>query len=141
MGLRGWNTSETPVAKNAVPLPRGIFDANCSGRSPCTEEKFTPAFSNTLPFSRTRVRPPPPPSRDHPSSRNDIPSKSSTAFVIRSCSSLKYVSVFSRQLIQEALGIIYNYVLMKSDVERYVESARPEFEAKLREWVEIPTIS
>jgi acetylornithine deacetylase/succinyl-diaminopimelate desuccinylase-like protein len=30
---------------------------------------------------------------------------------------------------------------MKSDVERYVESARPEFEAKLREWVEIPTIS
>lgn len=27
------------------------------------------------------------------------------------------------------------------DIERYVESARPEFEAKLREWVEIPTIS
>lgn len=30
---------------------------------------------------------------------------------------------------------------MKSDIDRYVESAQPEFEAKLREWVEIPTIS
>src|SRR6266704_3651541 len=30
---------------------------------------------------------------------------------------------------------------MKSDIERYVESMRPEFEAKLKEWVEIPTIS
>lgn len=30
---------------------------------------------------------------------------------------------------------------MRSDIERYVESSRPEFEAKLREWVEIPTIS
>ena len=28
-----------------------------------------------------------------------------------------------------------------TELERYVESARPEFEAKLREWVEIPTIS
>src|SRR5436190_7564416 len=30
---------------------------------------------------------------------------------------------------------------MKSDIERYVEAAQPEFETKLREWVEIPTIS
>ena len=30
---------------------------------------------------------------------------------------------------------------MNSDIERYVASAQPEFEAKLREWVEIPTIS
>src|SRR4051812_26004004 len=30
---------------------------------------------------------------------------------------------------------------MKSNINAYVESARPEFEAKLREWVEIPTIS
>ena len=30
---------------------------------------------------------------------------------------------------------------MKPEIERYVESARPEFEAKLQEWVEIPTIS
>jgi acetylornithine deacetylase/succinyl-diaminopimelate desuccinylase-like protein len=30
---------------------------------------------------------------------------------------------------------------MNSDINAYVESARPEFEAKLREWVEIPTIS
>jgi len=30
---------------------------------------------------------------------------------------------------------------MKSDIDRYVESIRPEFEAKLKEWVEIPTIS
>ena len=31
--------------------------------------------------------------------------------------------------------------IMNSDIERYVASAQPEFEAKLREWVEIPTIS
>src|SRR5256712_10470615 len=30
---------------------------------------------------------------------------------------------------------------MNSDIERYIESARGEFEDKLREWVEIPTIS
>src|SRR2546428_8123700 len=30
---------------------------------------------------------------------------------------------------------------MNSDIDRYIESARTEFEAKLREWVEIPTIS
>src|SRR5215510_14269605 len=30
---------------------------------------------------------------------------------------------------------------MKSDIDRYVESAQAEFELKLREWVEIPTIS
>jgi acetylornithine deacetylase/succinyl-diaminopimelate desuccinylase-like protein len=30
---------------------------------------------------------------------------------------------------------------MKSDIDRYVQSAQAEFEAKLREWVEIPTIS
>jgi acetylornithine deacetylase/succinyl-diaminopimelate desuccinylase-like protein len=30
---------------------------------------------------------------------------------------------------------------MKSDIERFVQSAQPEFESKLREWVEIPTIS
>src|SRR3989442_12480236 len=30
---------------------------------------------------------------------------------------------------------------MNSDIDRYIESARPEFEDKLREWVEIPTIS
>src|SRR5258706_11772019 len=31
--------------------------------------------------------------------------------------------------------------LVKSNIDRYVESAQTEFEAKLREWVEIPTIS
>jgi acetylornithine deacetylase/succinyl-diaminopimelate desuccinylase-like protein len=31
--------------------------------------------------------------------------------------------------------------MMNSDIDLYVQSARPEFEAKLREWVEIPTIS
>ena len=30
---------------------------------------------------------------------------------------------------------------MSSNIAHYIESARPEFEAKLREWVEIPTIS
>jgi len=30
---------------------------------------------------------------------------------------------------------------MNSDIDRYIESSRPEFEAKLREWVEIPTVS
>jgi len=30
---------------------------------------------------------------------------------------------------------------MKSDIERYVEAAQPAYEEKLREWVEIPTIS
>src|ERR1051325_5352466 len=30
---------------------------------------------------------------------------------------------------------------MKSNLKDYIESARPEFEDKLREWVEIPTIS
>src|SRR5262245_13575386 len=30
---------------------------------------------------------------------------------------------------------------MKSDIDQYVQSAQPEFEEKLREWVEIPTIS
>jgi len=30
---------------------------------------------------------------------------------------------------------------MSSDIDRYIESAQPEFEARLKEWVEIPTIS
>jgi acetylornithine deacetylase/succinyl-diaminopimelate desuccinylase-like protein len=30
---------------------------------------------------------------------------------------------------------------MKSDIDQYVQSVQPEFEEKLREWVEIPTIS
>jgi acetylornithine deacetylase/succinyl-diaminopimelate desuccinylase-like protein len=30
---------------------------------------------------------------------------------------------------------------MKSDIDQYVQSSQSEFEAKLREWVEIPTIS
>jgi acetylornithine deacetylase/succinyl-diaminopimelate desuccinylase-like protein len=30
---------------------------------------------------------------------------------------------------------------MTSDIDKYIESAQPEFEAKLREWVEIPTVS
>jgi len=30
---------------------------------------------------------------------------------------------------------------VKSDIDRYIQSAQNEFEAKLREWVEIPTIS
>jgi acetylornithine deacetylase/succinyl-diaminopimelate desuccinylase-like protein len=30
---------------------------------------------------------------------------------------------------------------VRSDISAFVEAARPEFEAKLREWVEIPTIS
>ena len=37
-----------------------------------------------------------------------------------------------------------DYIQLKfvnSDIDRYIESARDEFEAKLREWVEIPTIS
>src|SRR5678816_3767595 len=78
IGLEGCNTRETPVAKKAVPVPRGIFSANSCGRLPDTEEKFTPAFSNTPPFSNTRDRPPPPPSRDHVSSRKRVPSTSSS---------------------------------------------------------------
>src|SRR5438046_2965143 len=34
-----------------------------------------------------------------------------------------------------------HYGAMNSDIDRYIEATRPEFEAKLREWVEIPTIS
>src|SRR6516162_8056708 len=30
---------------------------------------------------------------------------------------------------------------MSSNINEYVESIRPEFEAKLQEWVEIPTVS
>ncbi|HEY2383439.1 MAG TPA: M20/M25/M40 family metallo-hydrolase [Terriglobia bacterium] len=30
---------------------------------------------------------------------------------------------------------------MKSDIDRYVETSQAEFESKLREWVEIPTVS
>src|SRR5205814_7887551 len=30
---------------------------------------------------------------------------------------------------------------MTSDIDGYIQSVRSEFEAKLREWVEIPTIS
>src|SRR5438876_9518631 len=37
-------------------------------------------------------------------------------------------------------AIIYNS-LMTSDIDQYVQSSRSEFEAKLQEWVEIPTIS
>jgi len=39
---------------------------------------------------------------------------------------------------------VQDYIQSKfvnSDIDRYIESARGEFEAKLREWVEIPTIS
>src|ERR1051325_6970049 len=32
-------------------------------------------------------------------------------------------------------------VMMNSDVNHYIETVRDEFEVKLREWVEIPTIS
>jgi len=30
---------------------------------------------------------------------------------------------------------------MKPDIDRYIQAAQPEYEAKLKEWVEIPTIS
>src|SRR6185369_5306103 len=65
-----------------------------------------------MPSSRTRVRPPPPPSRDQESSRNREPSSSSTARVMRSCSSLKYVSVFSRQLVSIGMRDYIQFQLM-----------------------------
>ena len=37
------------MAKNEVPLPNGIFAANCSGKLPWTDEKFTPAFFKNIP--------------------------------------------------------------------------------------------
>src|SRR5215468_3395149 len=38
-------------------------------------------------------------------------------------------------------AIIYNSTDMRSAIDQYVASAQVEFEDKLKEWVEIPTIS
>src|SRR5437870_690870 len=84
-----------------------------------------------------RVRPPPPPSRAQSSSRKRPPSSSSISCVILSCRVLKYDSAFSGQTMRDYIQL----QIMNSDIEHYVASAQPEFEAKLREWVEIPTIS
>src|SRR5450631_4521185 len=76
--------SETPVARKSSPSP-GSARA-ISGRSvPCTSENPTPAFSNSAPSARRRVRPPPPPGRVQASSRKrPPPSRASIAVVIRS---------------------------------------------------------
>src|ERR1700730_17551784 len=61
----GWMKHQRDSGRKKV----SIFAAKASSNLPCTSEKFTPAFSNTAPFSITRVRPPPPSSRVHRSSR------------------------------------------------------------------------
>src|SRR6056297_642494 len=77
MGFSGCSTNESPPAQNH-PLSTLKCFLMGSGSSPQTREIFTPPFSKTPPFSMTRVRPPPPPSRSQLSSRNvDLPSISS----------------------------------------------------------------
>jgi hypothetical protein len=68
IGLFGWITILTPVAKNAASATPSAL-VMFSGRCPCTAEKFTPPFSITAPASMMREKPPPPPGRSHASSR------------------------------------------------------------------------
>ena len=63
-GLRGWSTSDTPIASHARPASSGRLAAADGGRlAPVTCEKFTPPRSNTLPSSIRRDMPPPPSGR------------------------------------------------------------------------------
>src|SRR5688572_18410788 len=39
------------------------------------------------------------------------------------------------------MTVMIDWKPMQSEVQTFVESIRPEFETKLKEWVEIPTVS
>jgi len=52
-------TTDTPVAKKALPDPLILFDI-FSDKSPDNDEKLTPAFSIS-PFEKILVLPPPSP--------------------------------------------------------------------------------
>ncbi len=91
-GLRGWNTSDTPIASKPRPASSGRLAVADGGRvSPITCEKPTPPRSSTAPFSRMQVRPLPRRRSvgglSHVSVTNVPPSSVPTAVVMRSCRS------------------------------------------------------
>src|SRR5690242_14953201 len=95
-GLRGWNTSETPMASNEAPTSSGrCWVAEGGSCGPRTCEKPTPARSNTWPCSRIMVTPSPcsfsPGSFFQASARKAWPSISAMACVMRCCSPVSQV--------------------------------------------------
>src|SRR5207237_10213855 len=118
-GLRGWRTSETPVAKKGFPAsssgrggwipsatsfspppgalpspcaPPAIADGYCA---PLTFEKLQPPFSKSWPRS-SLISPPPPPGRSQVVRRNLPPSSSSRRAQILSRRSRKRSSTSLR---------------------------------------------
>ena len=70
-GLRGWSTSDTPIASNPRPASSGrAAVADGGSRLPVTCEKLTPPRSKSAPSSMTRESPPPPSGRVQESRRN-----------------------------------------------------------------------
>jgi hypothetical protein len=94
-GLRGWNTSETPIASKPRPASSGRWAVAEGGRVlPITCEKPTPPRSSTLPSSMMRVMPPPPSGASagfsQASRRNGWPSMVSKVLTMRCCSPSRY---------------------------------------------------
>ena len=59
-GLRGWNTSDTPIASNGAPASSGRCCVADGGSAwPFTCEKLQPPRSSSLPSSSRRVSPSP----------------------------------------------------------------------------------
>src|SRR5437899_272498 len=107
-GLRGWRTSEIPVAKNGLPassagvggrIPSFASSSCWAGvagwstaagyLSPHTAEKLQPPFSNTCPRS-SLISPPPPPGRSHLVRWNLSPSSSSSRALVRGLSDQRH---------------------------------------------------
>ena len=87
-GLRGWTTSETPIASKLAPASSGRpAVADGGSPSPMTCEKLQPPRSKKSPSSISREMPPPPAGRSHESLRNGLPSKSSSPATMRACRS------------------------------------------------------
>jgi hypothetical protein len=90
-GLRGWNTSDTPIASKGAPDSSGRFCVAEGGSlGPRTCEKPQPARSNSSPPSRMQVSPWPcsgSPGAFCQASRTQVPpSACSTAATIDCCS-------------------------------------------------------
>ena len=94
-GLRGWKTSDTPMASKGAPASSGRCWVALGGRrGPRTCEKPQPARSNTAPFSRIWVMPLPcsisPGGFSQGSTTSVPPSSATTAPVMRDCKSTRY---------------------------------------------------
>src|SRR5690554_359087 len=104
-GLRGWSTSDTPIASKLRPANSGRWAVAEAGMAlPMTWEKLTPPRSKKVPSSMTRVCPPPPSARSQASLWKALPSNASHRATISVCKPtsqfltvLISMSVFARE--------------------------------------------